>query len=59
LDKLLSIFPDPNRGKFTIQTETIMNITIINGLGQEVKAFSFSQKENKIRIHALARGLYF
>lgn len=56
---LFNIYPNPNRGEFTIEAETAVNITIISGLGQVIKAFSLSQKENKIHITSLAEGVYF
>jgi hypothetical protein len=56
---LLSIYPNPSQGEFTIQAETDMNISILNELGQTVKTFSLSQKENKVQIHDLANGIYF
>jgi hypothetical protein len=55
---LLSIYPNPNKGEFTIQAAAPMNISIVNELGQLVRSFSI-QERSSVSVSNLASGIYF
>jgi hypothetical protein len=57
---LIQVYPNPNNGDFTISTESDMNISIVNNLGQVVKVVSINGSNNyKASICNIASGIYF
>ncbi len=53
-------FPNPNDGRFTIKSKTKENIIVTNELGQVVKKFELSEKNNfAYEVVDLPYGLYF
>ena len=57
---IISVYPNPSNGEFTISTDSDMNLSIINNLGQVVKEISINSSNNyKASISNLANGLYF
>ena len=56
----INIYPNPNTGKFTVQTEkTIQAVRIINQAGQVVYKSNFKGKRLNINIPSLSKGIYF
>ncbi|MBA3681704.1 MAG: T9SS type A sorting domain-containing protein [Bacteroidetes bacterium] len=56
----LTIYPNPNKGDFTISTNSEMNLSIINNLGQLVKNISITAANNyKASVTDLPNGIYF
>jgi hypothetical protein len=54
------VYPNPNNGEFTISTESDINISIVNNLGQVVKVVSINASNNyKVSINNLTTGIYF
>ena len=59
-DLSFQVYPNPNNGEFTISTDSDMNLSIINNLGQVVKEISINSSNNyKASISNLANGIYF
>jgi hypothetical protein len=56
---LLSIYPNPSKGEFTIQAAAPMNISIVNELGQLVRSFPIQESESAVHVTDLANGIYF
>ena len=57
---IISVYPNPSNGEFTISTDSDMNLSIINNLGQVVKEISINSSNNyKASISNLANGIYF
>lgn len=54
------IYPNPNTGEFTIQSDQDFNLTLVNELGQVIKTFSLSElNSHKQNISGLSAGVYF
>ncbi|MEI8135798.1 MAG: T9SS type A sorting domain-containing protein [Bacteroidota bacterium] len=54
------VYPNPNNGDFIITTNSEMNLTLVNSLGQVVKLISINSSNNyKVSISNLANGIYF
>jgi hypothetical protein len=59
-DSHISLYPNPNNGNFTIQTESDMQLSLINELGQVIKELTFTEENNyQQNIHGLSSGIYF
>jgi hypothetical protein len=57
---LLSTFPNPNNGKFTLKAAKEFNISIVNELGETVKVVKLNSKNNYTeQIENLEAGIYF
>ncbi len=56
---LLSIYPNPNNGTFTILTNEVVTIALMNQLGQVLKTFTSSENKTAIPVSDLSNGLYF
>jgi hypothetical protein len=57
---LISVYPNPSNGEFTISTDSDMNLSIVNNLGQVVKEISINSSNNyKASISNLSNGIYF
>jgi len=56
----LTIYPNPNNGEFTIESQVNINLELINELGQFVRLIKLSEANNrKINISELSNGIYF
>jgi hypothetical protein len=56
----LSVFPNPNNGRFTVRSEEALELNVINGLGQVVKALSLNGSNNyEVSVSELPAGVYF
>jgi hypothetical protein len=57
---IISVYPNPSNGEFTISTDSDMNLSIINNLGQVVKEISINSSNNyNASVSNLANGIYF
>jgi len=56
----ITIYPNPNNGNFTVQTENDMRLLLINELGQVIKELNFTG-ENRFQqnVQGLGAGIYF
>lgn len=60
LASILTIYPNPNNGVFTIKSDSEMDLKLINTLGQTVRLVSLSASSDyKVEINDLAEGAYF
>lgn len=56
---VLSLYPNPNNGTFTLMATADMQLIIFNELGQEVMAVNLNQANNyTLSIENLAKGMY-
>lgn len=56
----LLIYPNPNNGEFTIQSQTSDVVNIINDLGQVIHAIELTDKNNySYKVTDLQNGIYF
>ncbi|MCC6372185.1 MAG: T9SS type A sorting domain-containing protein [Bacteroidia bacterium] len=54
------VYPNPNNGAFVIQSNTAMELMIVNELGQTVSNLSLNENNQfSISVPALASGIYF
>jgi hypothetical protein len=54
------VFPNPNNGEFTISSNKIETISIINDLGQIIENFELNQPNNfSYKVTNLRSGIYF
>lgn len=59
-ENLLSVFPNPNNGDYTIRSNSAMNLTIIDQLGREMKTLSLEAANNfTTDISGMATGIYY
>ena len=58
VDELLSIYPNPSNGNFTIKAQTALAISIVNETGQLVKHLGVDENSNAVTISNLASGIY-
>jgi hypothetical protein len=57
---LLNIYPNPNKGTFTVKSDTDMQLNITNALGQVVQVIELSYTNNhETTVTVLANGVYF
>ncbi|WP_317897578.1 T9SS type A sorting domain-containing protein [Aurantibacillus circumpalustris] len=60
LNSEISIYPNPNDGKFTIQTNADLKLSLVNELGQLIRVINLSATNNhEVNISDLAKGIYF
>jgi hypothetical protein len=56
----LSIYPNPNSGKFVIVSEVPINLVLMNELGQIIRNLSINEQSNlKVDVSDLSEGIYF
>lgn len=56
----ISVYPNPNKGDFTINANKEINLLIINNLGQLVKKISITSADNyRVSVSDLPNGIYF
>jgi hypothetical protein len=59
-EKGLKIYPNPNNGEFTIESQLAIDLLIINELGQTIKIIQLSSANNlQLKVSDLANGIYF
>ena len=59
-NSIISVYPNPSNGEFTISTDSDMNLSIVNNLGQVVNEISINSSNNyKASVSNLANGIYF
>ncbi|WP_317896546.1 T9SS-dependent choice-of-anchor J family protein [Aurantibacillus circumpalustris] len=60
LNNEIIIYPNPNDGKFTIQTNADLKLSLVNELGQLIRVINLSANNNyEVNISDLAKGIYF
>lgn len=60
IKETISVFPNPNTGEFTIHATTDGQFSIVNELGQSIKAFDLNNSNQyTIQIQGLKSGVYF
>lgn len=58
-EPVLSIYPNPSKGDFTIASDREINLSLVNNLGQVVKTLSINTSNNyKAEVSNLANGIY-
>jgi hypothetical protein len=59
-EDVITVYPNPNSGIFTIQAKSDIQLLLINELGQAIKNLSFTE-ENQFQqnIEGLSSGIYF
>jgi hypothetical protein len=56
----LAVYPNPNNGEFVIQSNSAIDLKLINELGQIVRVISLSGTNNhQVNVTDLAKGIYF
>ncbi len=56
----ISIFPNPSSGDFVIQSESQMNLSLVNQLGQNVTLIELNSSNNyQVNVNNLVSGIYF
>jgi hypothetical protein len=54
------LYPNPNQGSFTIQTNSDMTLTLVNGIGQHLQTISLDQNNShQVYLENLPVGIYF
>jgi hypothetical protein len=57
--QLISVYPNPNNGHFSIESTVAMQVKVINNLGQVVKTINLSEStKQEINVSNLANGIY-
>ncbi|WP_317897258.1 T9SS type A sorting domain-containing protein [Aurantibacillus circumpalustris] len=60
LNNRITIYPNPNDGKFTIQSNVDLKLSLVNELGQLIRVINLSTNNNlEVNISDLAKGIYF
>jgi hypothetical protein len=56
----ISVFPNPNNGDFTIQSQKADGINVINELGQVIETIKLNEENNfSFNVRGLSSGIYF
>ncbi len=57
---LISVYPNPSAGIFTVKTDNDMVIQVLNELGQQVRLVELNgQNQHQVQISGLSKGIYF
>ena len=56
---LISLYPNPNNGEFTVESATQTEMTVIGALGQVILHMAIAEGKNQIDLNTQAKGLYF
>ena len=56
---IISVFPNPSKGKIYVGLKTKSSYSLYNVIGQEMKRGTFASGNNELDIHALSNGVYF
>jgi hypothetical protein len=56
----LNVYPNPNNGEFAIESQTALDLVIVNEVGQVVKHLRVGgENTTKAFVSGLATGIYF
>ncbi|MES2566544.1 MAG: LamG-like jellyroll fold domain-containing protein [Bacteroidota bacterium] len=57
---VLSIFPNPSNGMFTVKSDMDLNLNLTNALGQVIQAIQLNDSNNhQMNVNVLSNGVYF
>jgi hypothetical protein len=56
---IFGVYPNPNTGRFTVETNENVHITVLNSIGQTVYTETTRDIKTNISIENLASGIYF
>ncbi len=56
--RTFKLYPNPNAGELTIETETSLEIDLINSLGEFVSNLNLAPGKNQLSLQYLANGIY-
>jgi len=59
LGSIISLYPNPNSGEFTVETSKALKMVVLNSLGQIVAERQLTEGKNKILLEEQAKGIYF
>lgn len=60
VDNIVSVYPNPNSGEFTLSANSDITLSIVNELGQLVKTVTlYENNKRSILLNELASGIYF
>ncbi len=57
-DKLISVYPNPNNGIFTVETPVNTNVDVFNVNGKLVYSSSLNSAKNTVELNNLTSGIY-
>jgi hypothetical protein len=59
-EQLFMIYPNPNKGAFTVKGETQLDLKLVNQLGQVIRTIKLEEQDAYyVSIEALPSGIYF
>ena len=59
-EKGLNVYPNPSNGVFVVSSETDLDLSIVNELGQVIRTIKLSaQNDHTLQVTDLANGVYF
>jgi hypothetical protein len=59
-EKGLSVYPNPSNGVFEVKSETDLDLSIVNELGQVIRTIKLSAQNNHtVQVDDLTNGVYF
>ncbi len=59
-ERAISVFPNPSNGVFTVSSETELDLSIVNEIGQVVKTIKLTAQNNRtVQVDDLSSGFYF
>jgi hypothetical protein len=57
---LISVYPNPNKGEFTIESASNIDLILVNELGQLIREIPITgENKRKVLISGIANGIYF
>jgi hypothetical protein len=57
---ILAVYPNPNKGEFSITSSQAMQLILVNGIGQEIRKITLDERSGlKVNIRDVAPGVYF
>jgi hypothetical protein len=58
--QLITVYPNPNNGVFTVKSQSDITLKLINSIGQEIRSIALSQSnDHNIQVSELSNGVYF
>ncbi|RFC53756.1 T9SS type A sorting domain-containing protein [Brumimicrobium aurantiacum] len=55
----LSIYPNPNNGSFTIDTDSAISVEVVNTVGRSILRKQLNIGQNKLTLNQMANGIYY